>query len=610
MNRQVTLPIEFEQCLKTGRIDAWKLEWKPGDPNPPHIFWDSDVGKWIEAAAYSLTTHADPDLEARIDRVVDMMAAAQMADGYLNTHYIAVEPEKRWTNLRDCHELYCAGHLMEAAVAYYEATGKRKMLDVLCRYADHIASVFGPGEGQKRGYCGHPEVELALVKLYHATSERRYLELAKYFIDQRGREPHYYDREARARGEDPAQYWAKTYEYCQAHKPLREQDQVVGHAVRAMYLYSGATDVAAETGDDPLLTACKRLWENVTKRRMYITGGLGPTFSNEGFTFDYDLPNETAYAETCASIAFVFWAHRMLQVEGDGQYADEMERALYNGVLSGVSLDGSHFFYANPLAVYPPAFANRRPEMGAVRQEWFDCACCPPNIARLLASLGAYMYSTSQEGIYVHLYAQGSAEAFIDGRRVQIEQVTEYPWAETVSLTLNPETPARLTLALRIPGWCREATMRVNGQDQPLAPVTRLGYACIERMWQVGDRVTLHLAMPVEQVEANPEVRMDCGRVVLQRGPMIYCLEEVDNGQRLSDITLPEEKQFELVKVPNLGEAYVLVAKAYRRDMQAWENTLYRPGKSVKNAIPIKAIPYFLWGNRAPGEMQVWLRGR
>ena len=343
-NRKVTLPIEYEHLKKTGRLEAWELKWKPGDPNPPHIFWDSDVAKWMEAAAYSLTCHPDKTLEQNLDRVIALMEKAQLPDGYLNTHFIAVEPEKRWTNLRDNHELYCAGHLMEAAVAHYHATGKRSFLDVMCRYADHIHRTFGPGRDQKRGYPGHEEIELALIKLWGATGNRSYLDLATFFINERGRPPHYFTLEAQARGEDPARQRHGNYEYSQSHLPVREQTKVVGHAVRAMYLYCGMADVAAATGDKALLAACRRLWQNVTRRRMHVTGGIGPTASNEGFTTDYDMPTDTAYLETCAAIGLVFWAHRMLQADLDGDYGDVMERALYNGVLSGVSVEGDRFF--------------------------------------------------------------------------------------------------------------------------------------------------------------------------------------------------------------------------------------------------------------------------
>ncbi|MBM4143891.1 MAG: glycoside hydrolase family 127 protein [Lentisphaerae bacterium] len=616
VNREVTLPTEYEQCRKTGRIDAFKLAWKPGMPNEPHIFWDSDVGKWIEAAAYSLKTHPDRKLERLVDDVVALVAGAQQPDGYLNTHFTVVEPEKRWANLAEWHELYCAGHLMEGAVAYFEATGKRALLDVMRRYADHIGQVFGRGPGQKRGYCGHEEIELALVKLYRATGERRYLDLAKYFIDERGTEPPYFVAEAEAlkrKGWRKYGWGGGEYSVFQAHKPVREQDEVVGHAVRAMYLYCGMADVARETGDATLLPPLRKLWAHVTRKRMYVTGGIGSSRHNEGFTFDYDLPNETAYCETCASVGLVFWAHRMLQLTGRGEYADVMERALYNGVLSGVSLDGRRFFYANPLAAYPAAGKGAAENVAAERREWFGCACCPPNIARLIASVGQYVCSESDDAAAVHLYAQGDVELHVAGRRAGLRMTTRYPWDGAVRMRLTPERPTAFTLALRIPGWCAKFALSVNGKAVRAA--ARGGYARIRRRWQAGDTVKLVLAMPVLQAEANPRVRMDCGRVALQRGPLVYCLEQADNGRELRDITIPPASAFKPVFRKNLlGGVAVLRARAWRRSPRDWagdDQALYRTTPSARVRVSVTAVPYCVWGNRAPGrEMLVWLSRR
>ncbi len=606
-NRSVTLPMEYQQCKDTGRIDAWT--WSKGQPNEPHIFWDSDVAKWIEAAAYSLATHPDKTLEEQIDAAVELMAAGQGKDGYLNSHFSRVEPEKRWSNLRDCHELYCAGHLMEGAVAYYQATGKRAFMDVMCRYADYIDGVFGPKRDQKRGYCGHPEVELALVKLARATGNRRYLDLATFFVNERGRQPSYYDLEAKARGEDPARVWFGKYSYLQAHQPLREQTEVVGHAVRAMYIYSGMADVAAETGDRTLLTALKRLWDNVTAKRMHVTGGLGPTCRNEGFTFDYDLPNENAYDETCANIALVFWAHRMLHLDPEGRYADVMELALYNSVISGISLSGDHFFYANPLAAHPgvdPHGSIQAADYQYRRSAWFGCACCPPNIARLLSSFGGYVYSQGKGEARVNLYVAGRGELEVDGQRVVLQQKTKYPWDGTVTLTVEPATPAVFAVALRIPGWCRGARIKVNGRSVPVR--ADKGYARIVRRWTAGDRVELSMPMPVERIEAHPRVRQDAGRVALQRGPVVYCLEEVDNGRDLSDVVLPRSARL----TPKferglLGGVVVLKGKAQRRDPSAWAGRLYGADATPRRNAAIKAVPYAVWANRQPGEMLVWL---
>ena len=598
VNREHTIPTEYRQCRDTGRIDAFRLNWKPGSEPVPHIFWDSDVAKWIEAASYSLATHPDPELRALLDEVITLIASAQQPDGYLNTHFSVVEPEKRWTNLRDKHELYCAGHLIEAAVAHYQATGKRSLLEVLCRYADHIDRTFGPRPGQKRGYPGHEEIELALVKLFQATGERRYLELSKYFIDERGRQPHYYDLEAVARGDDPRNYRFKTYAYLQAHVPVREQTEVVGHAVRAMYLYSAMTDLARETDDQSLLAACERLWQNLCLQNMYITGGIGPEAANEGFTSNYDLPNETAYAETCAAIALVFWNQRLLQLACDSRYADVLERVLYNGVLSSVSLDGEKFFYENPLAS----------QGGHHRQAWFDCACCPPNLARLFASLGQYIYAQNDHEMVVHLYIQGSASFQIAGQNVRLRQQTRYPWEGSVLLHLDMEQPTSFGLRLRIPGWCHSAKLSVNGE--PIEPASRMecGYVKLERLWHPSDRVQLDLDMPVEQVYAHPDVRQDSGQIALQRGPLVYCLEAADHSVPLQRILMPREATLSSHFEANmLGGVTVICGEGLAADTTGWENALYRKQGPDLKPCALTAIPYYAWDNRQPGQMRVWL---
>jgi uncharacterized protein len=596
-NRERTIPIEYDQCKTTGRIDALRLDWQPGQPEP-HIFWDSDVAKWIEAASYSLATHPDPALDGLLDEVIALFAASQQADGYLNTHYSAVEPQNRWTNLRDNHELYCAGHLIEAGVAHFQATGKRTLLDVVARYADHIATVFGRAQDQKRGYCGHEEIELALVKLYHVTGERRYLDLSAYFVDERGAQPHYFDQEAIARGEDPAKFRFKTYAYNQSHLPVREQREVTGHAVRAMYLYAAMADLAGELGDASLVEAMDHLWRHLCTRNLYITGGIGPSASNEGFTGDYDLPNEHAYAETCAAIGLVFWNHRLLQLACDGRYADIMERALYNGVLSGVSLDGERFFYENPLA----SLGEHN------RQAWFDCACCPPNIARLLASLGEYIYAQSDSEIAVHLYVQGSATLALGGQNVVVRQQTRYPWDGTVAIELRMDQPAHFGLRLRIPGWCRRAQVSINGEPVDMEGKLERRYLRLTRTWHPGDRVTLELDMPVERMHAHPDVRQDTGCVALQRGPVVFCLEQADHATPLHRILLPQGADLTPRFEADLLDGVVtLHGEALAVEAGDWTNTLYRAQAAAKQPCPIKAIPYYAWDNRAPGPMRVWL---
>ncbi len=599
-NRRVTVPHEHKQCLQTGRIDAFRLQWKQGDPDPPHIFWDSDLAKWIEAASYCLATRRSRKVQRLLDETIDLVVAAQQPDGYLNVHYTVVEPDKRWSNLRDCHELYCAGHLIEAAVAHHEATGDTRLLDALCRYADTIDSVFGPQRGKRRGYPGHEEIELALVKLYRATGNERYLRLSRFFIDARGTQPHYYDQEAKARGDEPQRYWARAYDYNQSHKPVREQDEAVGHSVRAMYLYSGMADVAAETGDAELLAACKRLWESTTLRKMYVTGGVGSSGHGERFTRDYDLPNATAYAETCAAIGLVFFAHRMLGIEADGRYADALERALYNGALSGVSLDGKHFFYTNPLA---SAGAHHR-------RVWFGCACCPPNIARLLASLGGYVYAVARRALYVHLYIGGSAEAEVAGQRVTLTQATDYPYAGDVALTLALKAPAAFDLMLRVPGWCRRHSVKLNGR--PLEAQVTKGYARLRREWRDGDRVELSLAMPVERVAAHPSLAEDAGRVALQRGPVVYCLEQCDHRAPVRSILLPDKAKLAARFDKKLfGGTVVVEGQGLAPATAGWKGSLYRPAADQQmRQVRLKAIPYCLWDNRDPGPMTVWLPRR
>ncbi|GLS22447.1 hypothetical protein GCM10007874_54650 [Labrys miyagiensis] len=563
------------------------------------MFWDSDWGKTIETAAYSLYRRRNPELEKKIDAVIDMYEKLQQPDGYLSSWYQRIQPGLRWTNLRDCHELYCAGHLIEGAVAYYQATGKRKLLDILSRYADHIGDTFGPEPGKKRGYCGHEEIELALVKLGRVTGEQKYLDLAKFFIDERGQEPHYFDQEARARGADPKNFHFKTYEYNQSHKPVREQDKVVGHAVRAMYLYSGMADVATEYGDDTLRVALDRLWDDLTQKNLYLTGGLGPSAANEGFTADYDLPNETAYAETCAAVALVFWASRMLGMGPNARYGDIMEQALYNGSISGLSLDGSRFFYENPLE------SRGRHN----RWIWHRCPCCPPNIGRMVASVGSYFYGQSEDAIAVHLYGDNTGRFEVAGGKVTLAQESRYPWDGAIAIGVETNAPLQFKLHLRIPGWCRKASLTVNGEAVDLSASSNNGYATLDRRWKSGDMVKLDLEMDARRIYANPNVRQDLGRVALARGPMLYCVEEVDNRGGLSALSLPVDTALKIVDEPSLlGGIVSLTATGEAELADDWNGGLYRSAPPRKTSAEVKAVPYFAWDNREPGEMLVWLR--
>lgn len=492
------------------------------------VFQDSDLGKWIEEAAYTLMTHPDPQLEKQIDDLIDVIAQAQQPDGYLNTYYTVKEPGKRWTNLQENHELYCAGHLMEGAVAYYEATGKRRFLDIMLRMARNIDSVLGPEEGKIPGYPGHPEIELALMRMYRATGEEFFYRLAKYFIDVRGVEPDYFDVEQEKYHNHKYHTYNRTMarkSYGQHHLPVRRQETLEGHSVRALYLLSGMIDVAAQSGDEELMRASRRLFDNAVRRRMYVTGGVGSSEFGESFTLDYDLPNDTVYAETCASIALIFAAERLFTTDPDCVYGDVIERALYNTCLAGMSIDGQSFFYVNPLEVDPQKsqWDSGKAHVLPHRPAWFGCACCPPNLARLLASIGSYIYAADEKSAYVNLYIESDTCLDVGGRTVSISQTTAYPYDGEVKVAVSAGCYA---LKLRIPGWSPRTTVLLNGRAVD-APVER-GFAVIDRDWADGDAVTLKLDMGIHRVYANARVSEDVGRVAIQRGPLIYCLEEAD----------------------------------------------------------------------------------
>lgn len=578
------------------------------------VFQDSDVAKWLEAVAYSLETRPDSELEKKVDGVIDLMGKAQQEDGYLNTYFIIKEPEKRWTNLKECHELYCAGHMIEAAVAYYRATGKRKFMDIMIRFVDHIDTVFGPEEGKKRGYPGHQEIELALVKLFRVTGNKKYLNLAKFFLDERGKKPYYFDKEWEER--ERAEHWLghrrRGPQYDQSHVPVREQTEAVGHSVRATYMYAGMVDVAMETGDEELLKACRRLWENIVYKRMYVTGSIGSESYSEAFTFDYDLPNDTIYGETCAAIALVFFAQRMLNAEPKGRYGDIMERALYNSVISGMSLDGRRFFYVNPLEVNPEACEKNAvmSHVKPIRQKWFGCACCPPNLARLLASLGYYIYGVRDNIIYTHLYIGNHTELEIDGSKAEITQSTNYPWTGAVSISIKLDEPKEFGLAFRIPGWCRTPKMLINGEETDIANVLADGYAIIFRTWKDGDQIELDFPMEAVRMSSHPLVRADIGKVAIQHGPTVFCLEEVDNGPNLQTIVLPRDSKPEVsFREDLLGGVNVITAQGEKASKEAWGQELYKADTCTEyEPIELTFVPYYAWVNRDPGEMTVWVR--
>ncbi|MDE0315230.1 MAG: glycoside hydrolase family 127 protein [Candidatus Poribacteria bacterium] len=604
-NSEKTIPHELEQCRTTGRINNFAKAAGLMEGNFEGIFFnDSDVHKLVEAAAYTLQTHPNPEWEAELDEVIDKIAKSQQADGYLNSYFTLVEPEKRWQNLGMMHELYCAGHLFEAGVAHYQATGKEKLLNVACQFADLIDNTFG--HGKRGGLPGHQGIELALVKLARVTGEARYMSLAEYFVTTRGESPHVFEKEL----ENPdlpgglgayQHHYTRDgkYEgtYSQAHKPLKEQTECVGHAVRAMYLYAGAADIALETGDTDISNALGALWENVEKR-LYVTGGVGPSGHNEGFTQDYELPNFSAYAETCASIGLIFWAHRMFLLKGESRFIDVLETALYNGALSGVSLDGTGFFYQNPLAS----------RGGRERHAWFGCACCPPNIARLLGSLGQYIYAQSEKDLWVNLYVGGTASATVaEDVSLKLTQETDYPWSGDIKIKVNPEKPAKFALNLRIPDWCNNFKVGINEESHNANAVSN-GYLSIDREWQANDTVELNLDMPVERIYAHPYVRDNLGRSALRRGPLVYCFEDIDNPNgAFETLSLVDDASVEtLFNNELLGGITLLRGTGTVFDASDWENNLYLPKPSLKR-MDVTAIPYYAWCNREAGQMAVWV---
>ena len=589
-----------------------RLPEKPGELGDEFygfVFQDSDFYKWVEAVGYSLIQHPDAELEATADQAIEIVAAAQQPDGYLDTYYILNGQDQIFTNLRDFHELYCLGHLIEGAIAYFQATGKDRLLQVACRYTDYAASKLGEGEGKKRGYPGHEIAEMALLQLYEVTGEPRYLELSRFFINERGRRPYYFDFEHPEDvkpGDDSLRY-----SYHQAHLPVREQTEAVGHAVRAVYLYSGMAELARVDGDDSLLKACRTLWDSTTGKKMYITGGIGGTHIGEAFSFDYDLPSDTAYAETCASIGLIFFAGRMLQLEADVRYADVMEKALYNGVLSGIALDGKSFFYVNPLSVDPVACQKdeRKAHVQPVRQKWFGCACCPPNLARLISSVGRYAYTSTEDTLYIHLYIGSNLKLQTPAGEVTVKVRSNFPYNGKVSIQVGGQGAAsgKWTLALRIPGWCKD--WKSSGFSVEDARLEK-GYLYITREWKPDETLELDFPMEVRLMQANPHVRETEGQLAVTRGPVVYCLEEKDNGSNLHLLALSYDAKTRTEPFSIEGEQFpAILADGWREKQQPdAENGLYCEAAPVEyEPVELKFVPYYTWANRGENEMTVWV---
>jgi hypothetical protein len=605
--------LETTGCIRNFDIAAHKATGTFGGP-----WWaDSDVYKWIEGASYVLGSHPNPELEKKVDDLIARIAAAQQPDGYLNTHVQIEEPDLRFQDLAFFHEDFSSGHLFEAAVAHYEATGKRSLLNVAIKLSNCFDATFGPGK--RDGLSGHEGIELAWVRLYRATGDERYLRLAEFYLNERGQKPSIFEHEYHNLPADRVVLWREGQpiklrypqdhaylahppkfdtSYAQDNLPVREQSVAVGHAVRAMFLYSGMADVAYEAGDQGLLAALKRLYDSVTLRRMYVTGGIGPSARNEGFTDDYDLPNENAYQETCASAGMVLWNYRMFKLTGDGRYIDSLERSLYNAVLAGVSLEGDTFCYATPLAC----------DSKFQRQPWFEVPCCPTTAARFFPSIGRYAYNQSANGIWVNLYLGGQVAATLPhGAKISFQQVTGYPWTGDVRLEFAADAPQEITLHVRVPAWAAASSFTLNGK--PFQPDVSKGYASIRRTWTNGDVLKLSLPMEIVKLEANPQVLQSRGKVALQRGPLIYCLEQPDNHGGLERIALTAGSRLTARFEPDLlGGITTISGEGRLLEQDSWTNQLYRPLHALAGqAIPIKAIPYCVWGNRGQQKMKVWI---
>jgi uncharacterized protein len=604
---QVTLGHIYNEMRHQGQLDALRLDqrmhrgrqelsgWYWGGS----IFWDSDVAKWLEAASAYLQHYKDAKLETLVDGTIELLAGAQQPDGYLNSHILTWRSRHRFKNLRDLHELYCAGHLIEAAVVHRQATGKETLLNIAIRLADHLVTVFGAGPHQLPGYCGHPEIELALIRLYRLTHEQRYLDLSRFFVEQRGAQPHYFDREAVQRLDAVPfrpTHPLSPYAYMQAHVPIREQREVVGHAVRAMYLYSAVADLAYELEDEELVALSKNFWQDLCRNKLYVTGGIGSDAENEGFTKNYDLPNLESYAETCAAIGLLQWAHRMVHIDLDSRYADAMERVLYNGVLAGLGIDGKSFFYHNPLASDGTQHRLSWP--------WW-CPCCPANLARQILSFSGYLYSSSSNAIAIHHYVSSEASFSIDGQEARLVATSDFPSGGTASIRIESAPGAPFDVLLRVPGWAGEYQFAVNGY--PVVPEVVGGYAMISRSWKPGDEVTARFDMPVQTHFSNYEIIGNRDRVAISRGPLIYCAEEVDNTGRLDRVAIYPEKGAQVShENGELGEIVSLSVPGSREEAE--ESSLYSLAAPETKPCEVKMIPYYAWDNRASGEMLVWLR--
>ena len=601
--------VETSHCIENFKIAAGLSNGKFEGA----VFQDTDLAKWLEAVGFYLSAYGrDEKLEALADEAIDLIEKAQQPDGYLDTYFIINAPDKKWKNLCEGHELYTAGHFMEAAVAYYEATGKRKIIDVVCRLADLLCNVFGNEEGKCHGYPGHPEVEVGLVKLYRVTGEKKYLDLAKHFIDIRGVGENYFLNEEKQPDFERIFPEFINYDpsYSQSHLPVRQQKTAEGHAVRAAYLYSAMADVAVETNDKELLDACKILWDDMVHRRMYVTGSIGSSGWLERFTTDYDLPNDCNYSESCASIALAMFGKRMGEITGEASYFDEVERALYNTVLSGIAMDGKGFFYVNPLEVWPAACMDHtsRLHVKSERQKWFGVACCPPNIARTLASLGQYIAYTSDNKIYLNMYVSSKIKAEVSGKEIRLDIKSEIPWNGKVSVHVESDEQMVGTLALRIPYYAKNPKISVSGAGLDMKQDK--GYINVILSGTSMD-VSFEFDMPARFIHSNPKVRADVGKLAIMKGPLVYALEQVDNGDNLANIFVSGKTKLQEEFDNNiLGGTTRISFNAQRIKEEGWDSSkLYGEVESDFEEVKLTAIPYCYWGNRKKNEeMLVWMK--
>jgi len=591
--------VESSHCLENFKIAAGQ---KKGQFYGA-VFQDTDVAKWLEAVGYSLAEKKNEKLEKLADDAIDVIVQAQQKDGYLDTYFIIKEPEQRWRNLCEGHELYSAGHMIEAAIAYYEGTGKRKLLDSMIRLADLICRTFGPEEGQNHGYPGHQEIELALVRLYRVTQDKKYLKQAKYFLDIRGVGENYFLVERKQKNFKRIFPELEDYDpaYSQSHEPVRKQKTAEGHAVRAVYMYSAMADVAEEYQDKELMEACENLWENITQKRMYITGGIGSSGFLERFTTDYDLQNDSNYSETCASIGMALFSLRMANITRDSRYAEVMEQELYNNILAGIAQDGKSFFYVNPLEIKPRQCMphTSRAHVKARRQKWFGVACCPPNIARTLASLGQYIYGVDGADIYTHLYIGNQTDIPVNNDVVQIRIDSMFPWNGNIKVKVQG-VKEKIKLHFRIPSYSENFQLYCNGEEQELK--VNNGYAYVEIC--ENSRIDIQFDMPVAFLHANYKVSADVGKVAIKRGPIVYCLEEIDNGPDLQCIYL-SSKEAHVRKSRSFPECFEIELQG-RRLISKSEGLYSSDGLSYSD-VNIQAIPYAYWNNRREGEMLVWI---